>query len=116
MPAFQISMAMAAVSCRSPRTLSATCCGSIRPVIVVDEGHKAYSTSAADTILGFNPRFVLELSATPKDRPKEKPPRSANWLVDVRGKQLADEEMIKLPINVKVKAGDDWRDLSAREP
>jgi type III restriction enzyme len=82
----------------------------VRPVVVIDEGHKAYSTSAIETIYGFNPRFVLELSATPKDRPKEKPPRFANWLVDVRGKQLADEEMVKLPINVKVKAGDDWRD------
>lgn len=80
------------------------------PIIVVDEGHKAYSARAIDTIYGFNPAFVLELSATPKDRPKDTPPRFANWLVDIRGKQLADEQMVKLPINVKVKAGDDWRD------
>jgi type III restriction enzyme len=82
----------------------------IRPVVVMDEGHKAYSAKAIETLHGFNPCFVLELSATPKDRPKDAPPRFANWLVDVRGKELADEEMIKLPVNVKVKSGDDWRD------
>ena len=82
----------------------------IRPVVIMDEGHKAYSKSALQTIYDFNPSFVLELSATPKDRPRDSPPTYANWLVDVRGKDLADADMIKLPINVKVKAGDDWRD------
>ncbi|MBW4919434.1 hypothetical protein, partial [Klebsiella pneumoniae] len=51
-----------------------------------------------------------ELSATPKDKPKDTPPTYSNWLVDVRGSDLAKEDMIKLPINLKVKAGDDWRD------
>ena len=75
----------------------------------MDEGHKAYTTGALRTIFGFNPCFVLELSATPKDRPRDNPPRYANWLVDVRGFELQRENMIKLPINVKVKAGDDWK-------
>jgi type III restriction enzyme len=82
----------------------------IRPVVVMDEGHRAYSKTALGTVYGFNPSFVIELSATPKDRPNDRPPRYANWLVDVRGKDLADEDMIKLPINVKVKSSDDWRD------
>lgn len=82
----------------------------IRPVVVIDEGHKAFSQKALDTVYGFNPSFVLELSATPKDKPKDTPPTYSNWLVDVRGADLAKEEMIKLPINLKVKAGDDWRD------
>lgn len=81
----------------------------LRPVVVMDEGHKAYTASAINTLFDFNPCFVLELSATPKDRPKDKPPRYANWLVDVRGAELLREEMIKLPINVKVKAGSDWK-------
>jgi len=81
----------------------------LRPVVVMDEGHKAYTASAMATLFDFNPSFVLELSATPKDRPKDSPPRYANWLVDVRGAQLQREEMIKLPINVKVRAGDDWK-------
>lgn len=82
----------------------------IRPVVVMDEGHKAYSTKAVETLYGFNPCFLLELSATPKDHSKDQPPRWTNWLVDVHGGELAREEMIKLPINLKVKGGDDWRD------
>jgi type III restriction enzyme len=82
----------------------------IRPVVVMDEGHKAYSIKALETLYGFNPCFLLELSATPKDRTKDHPPRWANWLVDVRGTELAKEEMVKLPINLKVKGGDDWKD------
>jgi type III restriction enzyme len=74
----------------------------LRPIIVMDEGHKGYSTVALDTINGFNPSFILELSATPKP--------TANWLVDVRGTDLQNAEMIKLPINVKVRSGEDWKD------
>ena len=37
----------------------------IRPIIIIDEGHKAYSEIALSTLCGFNPRFILELSATP---------------------------------------------------
>lgn len=79
----------------------------IRPVVVIDEGHKTYSIAALKTIYGFNPCFVLELSATPKDSKKDN--FFSNWLVDVRGTDLDREEMIKLPINVKVKGGDDWQ-------
>jgi len=74
----------------------------LRPIVVMDEGHKGYTAVAMNTLNGFNPSFVLELSATPKE--------NANWLVDVRGTALQTAEMIKLPINVKVKAGDDWKD------
>jgi type III restriction enzyme len=86
----------------------------LRPLVVMDEGHKAYTTNAMNTLFDFNPCFLLELSATPKDRDKDAPPRYANWLVDVRGAELQREQMIKLPINVKVKAGDDWK-LCLRE-
>ena len=86
----------------------------VRPLVVMDEGHKAYTTSAMNTLFDFNPIFMLELSATPKDRDKDQPPRFANWLADVRGADLLREQMIKLPINVKVKAGDDWK-LCLRE-
>lgn len=81
----------------------------VRPIVVVDEGHKGYSKLAMDTLYGFNPSFVLELSATPVDRPRDSPPVYSNWLCDVRGTDLDDEDMIKLPINVAVKAGKDWR-------
>src|SRR5690606_29812279 len=39
----------------------------IRPVVVMDEGQKAVSDLAFSTLYGFNPCFVLELTATPKD-------------------------------------------------
>jgi type III restriction enzyme len=81
-----------------------------RPVVVMDEGHKAFSRLAMETLYGFNPSFMLELSATPADRPSDTPPIYSNWLVDVRGTALDKEEMIKLPINVTVRGDDDWRD------
>ncbi len=82
----------------------------IHPVVVLDEGHKGYSKLALNTLYGFNPCFVLELTATPVDRPGDQPPMYSNWLVDVRGTDLDRESMVKLPINVTVRGGDDWRD------
>lgn len=81
----------------------------IRPLVVLDEGHKGYSRLAMDTLYGFNPSFVLELTATPVDRDRDDPPTYSNWLVDVRGTDLDKEDMVKLPINVTVQGGDDWR-------
>jgi type III restriction enzyme len=75
----------------------------IRPVIVLDEGHRAYSKTARDTLAGFNPRFLLELSATP-DR------RLSNILVNVSGRALKEEEMIKLPIRLEVEKKTNWKD------
>ena len=40
----------------------------IRPVVVLDEGHRAISDLAFRTLYGFNPCFVLELTATPQGR------------------------------------------------
>lgn len=83
----------------------------IRPVVVMDEGHRAVSDLAFGTLYGFNPCFVLELTATPKDKqPKDrnKPVIHANLLVDVLGADLDREGMIKMPLNVQVKGGEDW--------
>jgi type III restriction enzyme len=38
----------------------------LKPVVIIDEGQKAYSAHAQETIRGFNPRIVVELSATPQ--------------------------------------------------
>ena len=73
----------------------------IRPVIVLDEGHRAYSTMARETLGGLNPRFLLELSATPD-------PGISNILVNVPGTALKDEEMIKLPIRLEVGSKLRW--------
>lgn len=74
----------------------------IQPVIVMDEGHRAYSETARRTVAGFNPRFLLELSATP-DR------KLSNILVSVSGAALKDEEMIKLPIRLEVGTKVRWK-------
>ena len=74
----------------------------LRPLIVVDEGHKTYGELAQKTLVGFNPSFILELSATP--------PAASNKLVNISGQQLLREGMIKLDINVHSSASADWRD------
>ena len=80
----------------------------LRPMVVIDEGHHSYTDTALKTIDGFNPSFVLELSATPRvaKRPGE---HGANILVDIRGTDLERAEMIKLPINVDVRPWPDWQ-------
>lgn len=86
----------------------------IRPVVVMDEGHRAVSELAFETLYGFNPCFVLELTATPKDVAARggrnpRPARHANVLVDVRGTELDREGMIKMPINLDPRQGTDWK-------
>ena len=73
-----------------------------KPIIVIDEGHRAYSDLARETIRGLNPRFILELSATPA-------PEKSNILVNVSGLEVKAEEMIKLPINLANIEGSDWQ-------
>jgi len=77
----------------------------VRPVVVIDEGHRAYSDTARDTLSGFNPRFIVELSATPNT----KGTHQSNVLVNVPGTDLKDEEMIKLPINVINEDKGGWK-------
>lgn len=78
-----------------------------RPMVIIDEGHHAYTETALKTIDGFNPSLVLELSATP--RIGKKGEHGANILVDVRGTDLDRAEMIKLPINVEARPWNDWQ-------
>lgn len=74
----------------------------LEPLIILDEGHKAYSPIAQDTLRNLNPCMVVELSATP--------PKEANKLVEISGKELHQEEMIKLDLHVVNKASNNWRD------
>ncbi|MBE3637219.1 DEAD/DEAH box helicase [Mangrovicoccus algicola] len=82
----------------------------IRPIVVVDEGQKAVSELAFKTLYGFNPSFVLELTATPKDVAPSatKTGRYANLLVEVTGKELDQEGMIKMPLNLDPRQSSDW--------
>ena len=79
------------------------------PVVILDEGHKATSELARKTIEGFNASVVVELSATPH--------KEANVLVRVTGRELLDEQMIKLPINIANSNQPAWKNCltQARE-
>ena len=89
----------------------------VRPVVVMDEGQRAVSDLAFSTLYGFNPRFVLELSATPKDvaaRPATAtrpalPARPANILCEITGRELEIEGMIKMPMNVAPLPAGEWQ-------
>ena len=75
-----------------------------QPIIVLDEGHRAYSEQARNTVNNLNPRFILELSATPNIKE-----RQSNVLVDVSGAALKQDEMIKLPIHIINSRGGNWK-------
>lgn len=75
----------------------------LKPIIIIDEGHRAYTETARSTIRGFNPSIIVELSATP--------PKSTNLLVNISGQALNREEMIKLDLNVINKSSPDWKDI-----
>jgi type III restriction enzyme len=74
----------------------------LKPLIIIDEGHRAYGEQARNTVRNFNPSFILELSATP-------PPHS-NELVKITGRELHEEDMIKLDIHLNNKSSLDWKD------
>jgi type III restriction enzyme len=78
------------------------------PLIILDEGHKAYSDRAQQTINDFNPALIVELSATPiRER--------SNILVEILGREM--EGMIKLDLHLMNRDSLDWRTtlLAARE-
>jgi type III restriction enzyme len=77
----------------------------LNPIVVLDEGHKMYSTGARSTIRGFNPLMIIELSATP--------PEKVNILHKVSGRDLNDEEMIKLDIHLANMTTVRWQDVVA---
>ena len=78
-----------------------------RPVVVLDEAHKAYGRQEKNTdefvqsINRLNPSLVIELSATPSSS-------KSNLLVDIKGNDLKTEQMIKLPVRVTSFANADW--------
>ena len=62
------------------------------PIVIVDESHHARSDLSVEMLKNLNPRFVLELTATPND--------SANIISRVTARELKDEQMVKLPVIV----------------
>ena len=81
----------------------------LRPIVVLDEAHKAYGASRreaneefARSINRLDPRMVIELSATPNHG-------ISNLLVDISGLDLKKEEMIKLPVQVTAFPNAEWQ-------
>jgi type III restriction enzyme len=74
----------------------------LEPLIILDEGHKAYSEQAQNTLRNLNPCMVVELSATP--------PKESNKLVVISGDELHKEEMIRLDLHIMNKGSTSWRD------
>lgn len=74
----------------------------LKPLIIIDEGHKTYSATSQDTIRSFNPCFILELTATPTE--------ASNVLHVVTGRDLNREHMIKLDLNIINIPNLDWKD------
>lgn len=62
------------------------------PIVIVDESHHAGSKLSLDMLRNLNPRFVLELTATPA--------KGANVIAQATARQLKAEEMVKLPVVV----------------
>lgn len=74
----------------------------LNPMVILDESHKGKSPIAEDTLKNLNPSIVVELSATPHEQ--------SNILVDILGRELNQEEMIKLDLHVINKASTKWED------
>ena len=77
-----------------------------RPIVILDEAHKAYGGTKTremnapvyvQTISDMDPCVLVELTATPNTK-------ISNLLVDVTGVELQDEQMIKLPIQVRTSS------------
>ncbi len=74
-----------------------------RPLVVVDEAHGARSELSLQTLERFQPRAILELTATPITDEKKYPP--SNVLHSVSAMQLKAEKMIKLPVVLAAEPG-----------
>ena len=86
----------------------------LRPVVVLDEAHKAYGSKTAGANQEFvrsvnrlDPSLVIELSATPNGG-------ISNLLVDITGVELKNEEMIKLPVQVSSFTNTEWQHTLAQ--
>jgi type III restriction enzyme len=64
----------------------------IRPFVVIDESHNADTPLSDEMLKDLNPAFILELTATPKDR--------SNIISYVSPLSLKTDNMVKLPVIV----------------
>ena len=73
-----------------------------RPLVVVDEAQNARSELSLQVLERFQPRAIVELTATPIQDARENP---SNVLHSVSAMQLKAEKMIKLPVVLAAESG-----------
>lgn len=64
----------------------------LNPLVIVDESHNFEADLRVDMLRSINPRFILDLTATPKPK--------SNVISFVDAYKLKDENMVKLPVIV----------------
>ncbi len=70
----------------------------LHPIMIVDEAHNEISNLTQETFGRLNPAAIIEMTATPQP--------NNNTLYNVRAAELKEEEMIKLPI--ELREHEDW--------
>jgi type III restriction enzyme len=74
----------------------------LEPIVILDEGHKATSQLSQQMLAAYNPRAIIEFTATPHPL--------SNIVEKITGKQLLDEKMVKLPLHVRNVENSEWQD------
>lgn len=64
----------------------------LRPVAIIDESHNFESTLRMDMLNSLHPRFILDLTATPRDK--------SNVISFINAARLKKANMVKLPVIV----------------
>ena len=64
----------------------------LNPVVVIDESHNFTADLRVETLQSVNPKYILELTATPK--------RNSNIISFIDAIRLKKENMVKLPVIV----------------
>lgn len=64
----------------------------LNPIVVVDESHHATSKLSVKMLNNFNPRFILDLTATPRE--------NSNIIAFAEASELKKANMVKLPLIV----------------
>ena len=73
----------------------------LNPIVIVDESHHAAGQLSTEMLKNFNPRFILDLTATPRE--------NSNIIAFAEASELKKAHMVKLPLVVYNRA--DKRDV-----
>jgi type III restriction enzyme len=64
----------------------------LNPIVIVDESHHTTSSLSVEMLNNFNPRFILDLTATPRE--------NSNIIAFAEATELKRANMVKLPLIV----------------